>query len=589
MRNVVVFASALAMSATGALSSETTMGGGGFDLQAALERGHELYSEIAICATCHGMEGEGSIGPALNVDGVMPTDILYQLQTNPQMAGIDELMAPITPEDLIALSVYIRDLSGMETDAGAQEELRFSALGAMKGLQAVETFNLSAREKAIQEIETWQSVLDGWERKAKEGPIKHTYEMKLVEKFEPAEPKFTPEPGKTYWYENTGITTSLFGPADGPKGADSSQVVVGDAETKEVIASYKLPRHLRGEVHTTAATPDGKHLYIIGALPEGGAQEKISLETPATLMKVDALTLQPVESYDIGGRIHHAQLFRDKYMLVDTFARNPDGLDVFLMDPDTNEILGGVRDEDLGGTTYTSWTDNESIYILMQPSGYAPSAISGYRAGMMYYSGDLVAMRPFWVAKLNPDTWEVEAEYPYPGYRGNWITIDSSSEFMYVPAGAGSIVSKISLETGEKVWSSATGIGPYGATLNADETQLWVSDKGEMAGMFGRTVTVLNAETGRHIDTLFSAYQVDHILLSPNGKEMWATSNGEGKIYVWDAETRELLNKIDMPEDGDAHGLVWVHYDEEGNSRTVRDQGNFHNGIHPAKGMPLTN
>ena len=31
-------------------------------------------------------------------------------------------------------------------------------------------------------------------------------------------------------------------------------------------------------------------------------------------------------------------------------------------------------------------------------------------------------------AKLDPETWEVVAEYPYTGYRGDWIIIDSNGE-----------------------------------------------------------------------------------------------------------------------------------------------------------------
>ena len=68
---------------------------------------------------------------------------------------------------------------------------------------------------------------------------------------------------------------------------------------------------------------------------------------------------------------------------------------------------------------------------------------------------------------------------------------------------------------------------------------------------------------------------------------MWATSNGEGRIYVYDVESKELIRKIEMPGNGDAHGLIWVHYDENGESRTVRDQGNFHAGINPFEGVIL--
>ncbi len=35
------------------------------------------------------------------------------------------------------------------------------------------------------------------------------------------------------------------------------------------------------------------------------------------------------------------------------------------------------------------------------------------------------------------------------------------------------------------------------------------------------------------------------------------------------------------------HGLVWVHYDEDGNPSVVRDQGGFRGGVNPALGSAL--
>lgn len=196
-------------------------------------------------------------------------------------------------------------------------------------------------------------------------------------------------------------------------------------------------------------------------------------------------------------------------------------------------------------------------------------------------------MRPFWVAKLDPETWEVVQEYPYSGYRGDWIVLDSASEFMYVISAGSSNTAKINLETGAVAWAQATGTGPYGGSLNADESEIWIADKGEATGHFGRTLSVLETSGGRIVDTVFSGYEVDHVLLAPNGKEMWPTSNGEGRIYVFDAITHEQLTVIDMPQRGDPHGLVWVHYDEDGQARVVRDQGGFHNGVNPADGVAL--
>ncbi len=42
-----------------------------------------------------------------------------------------------------------------------------------------------------------------------------------------------------------------------------------------------------------------------------------------------------------------------------------------------------------------------------------------------------------------------------------------------------------------------------------------------------------------------------------------------------------------MPNFGDAHGLVFVWYDEMGEPHVVRDQGGFQSGINPALGRPL--
>jgi len=549
-------------------------------LDEILAQGEEFYKLPVSCWVCHGDIAEGRVGPSLQT-GPSAAFIWEQIQSNPQMGIIASELKP-TDQDLVAVALYIRKLSGMPVDEDMIDS-QFAELTALKSLQVEEMVNvLSERDKAMAQVETFESVLADWQRKAKTGPLKRSYQTRVLSTFEPAEPKFTPKPGKTYFYENLGNYSNPSVMPKGFKNAESNQVVVGDAETKEVIASYMIPPQFRSAVHGTSATPDGKYVYIV-ASKEGGVDPKASLGTSATVLKVDAITLQPVKQFTIGGRFHHGQIFQDKYMLFDTFARDPDGLDIMLIDPETDTVIGGVRDEDLGGATYTAWTDDEFIYALMEPTGYAPGSSTGMTGIRKMYAGKLVAMRPFWVARIDPETWEVVQEYPIPGYRPNWITIDKAREFMFVPQAGSSNISKINIDTGEIVWTKGTGIGPYGSNLNVDETEIWIADKGEGTGHFGRTITVLNAETGQILETVFSGYQVDHVLLSPDGKEMWATSNGEGRIFVFDAATREQTHVIDMPLFGNPHGLVWVHYDENGDSKVIRDQGGFHNGVNPTR------
>ena len=547
-------------------------------------RGGELFHADIGCHVCHGPNAQGLVGPTLHF-GPTPVDIFDQLESNPMMGVIVAEMDP-SDADLEAIAMYIRTLADLPPDLGLVEGWR-TALATVKANQAQQAeFMKTPRDLQVEAIETFTSVEETWTRRAREGNLTSHYQTEVIATFDPGEPKFTPEPGKTYFYENVGTTSSPSVLYDGYVPPPSNQIVVGDAETKEIIASYMLPESLRATVHGTVMSPDGRYVYIVGARP-GQADNEPTVNSSATLIKADALTLQPIKQFTIGGRIHHAQAFRD-LVLIDMFARDPDGLGVFLLDPETDEVVGGITDVDLGGFAYTAWSDKdyEYIYALVEPAGYAPGRATGMFAAVSMYQGRFTALRPFWIAKIDPDTWEVLREYPIPGYRPNWLVVDSAKENMYV-INSLSNAAKINIETGEVVWTNGTGIGPYGASLNIDETELWVADKGEGAHHLGRTVTIIDTQTGHATETLYGAYKVDHVLLDPTGTEMWATSNGEGRIYVYDAESRELTNIIDMPGNGDAHGLVWVHYDENGEPRVVRDQGNFHGGINPVLGNAL--
>ncbi len=553
-------------------------------IDALVERGQELFNADIGCRVCHADTGEGLVGPSLHF-GPTPVDIFDQLESNPVMGVIVAEMDP-SDEDLVAISLYIRTLADLPLDADLPEQW-LAALATVKAGQAPQLeFAKTERDLQVEAIETFESVQATWERRSIAGSVWSEYPSRIVATWDPGEPKFEPQPGRTYWYENVGTTSSPSVLFEGYVPPKSNQLVVGDAETLEIIASYQIPESLRAVVHTSAMSPDGKYAYLVGPREPGpdGAPDPAGSQT---MIVLDALTLQHVAQVTIGARLHHGQVFRDK-VLLDMFTRDPDGLGLAIYDPETNEVLGGIRDLDMGGFLYTVWTDKdyEYIYALMEPAGYAPGRGTGMTGVRNWYQGTLMAMRPFWIAKIDPDTWEVIGEFPIPGYRPNWAVVDSAKEYIY-PIMSSSSASKVDVNTGEIIWTNGTGIGPYGASLNADETELWVADKGEAAHHLGRTVTVMDTQSGHAVETLYGAYKVDHVLLSPNGTEMWATSNGEGRIYVYDTESKDLIKIIDMPGNGDAHGLIWVHYDEDGESRVVRDQGNFHAGIDPALGRVL--
>jgi DNA-binding beta-propeller fold protein YncE/mono/diheme cytochrome c family protein len=554
---------------------------------ALIAKGKELYFEQVSCWVCHGDEAEGRIGPTIAY-GPTPAQIQEQLYSNPQMAIIVSTMSP-DDDDLLALSTYLSSLSGKTINSDQmvawQTELD-ETQRQNAALTADAEYVITERDLAVIQVQNFDTVLSDWQRKAKAGSLRGEYQSTVIAEFEPGEQVFFPESGGLYFYENIGPSTTRSGIQVAER-TNEVQVVVGDASAHEVITSKKMPTELRGIIHTTVMSPDGRYVYIVGSPTPGGApevrgQRVTASRGTASLLKVDALTLNPVKQISVGGRVHHGQIFDEKHILFDTFVRDPNGLDVFLYDTETDSVAGGVRCPDLGGVCYTAHNDGEFIYILM-----APPPVQGGNAGNQQIAmGMFTGSRPFWVAKVDPETWEVVREYPYRGYRGDWVVIDAKSEHLYVPT-VSTVVNKINMETGDIVWSAPTGVGPYGGTLNADESEIWVTNKGEASGQMGRTITVFDAETGTGLETVFSGYQVDHVLLAPNGKEIWATSNGEGRVYVFDAESREQIEVMDMPNNGDPHGLVWVKYDDEGNSMVVRDQGGFHNGINPAEGSPL--
>jgi mono/diheme cytochrome c family protein len=327
-------------------------------------RGKELYFDRISCWICHGDDAEGKIGPSL-LGGPSPVDIQDQLDANPQMAVIVTELNP-DAEDLLALSAYIRELSGNPINANELAEWRTEITELLDARPKPVEFASTERDKLISQVSSFDTVLADWPRKAKLGSLKRNYETQVLQTFEPAEQVFFPEPGNLYFYENTTTTANMLDHDVTP--TNTSQVIVGDATNREVITYSQMPEELRGGVHTTVLSPDGRYVYIIGGgsplIPGPGAPR-----TPSTLLKVDALTLQPVKQVTIGGRLHHGQIFQDKYLLLDMFNSEQDGLDVLLYDPATDEVIGGIKGADLGGRNYTAYTDNEFIYILMQPAG----------------------------------------------------------------------------------------------------------------------------------------------------------------------------------------------------------------------------
>ena len=60
----------------------------------------------------------------------------------------------------------------------------------------------SERGALLKSLEDYSVVVETWQRRARPGSLMRTYDVTAAAGFDPGEPKFTPEPGKTYFYVN---------------------------------------------------------------------------------------------------------------------------------------------------------------------------------------------------------------------------------------------------------------------------------------------------------------------------------------------------------------------------------------------------
>lgn len=466
-------------------------------------------------------------------------------------------------------------------------------------------------EETIMSLPLFSEVIENWERKSQPGNIARTWKpVETLETFPPGEQIIFPKKGDLIVYQLTGLSYNnpYQRPPEERLTSQSVRIAAIDAKTRHIIAWNELPVRLKGNPHSSPVSPDGRYIYAAGPpltsyreveLDESltdneGCTSPVCMVIPQTFVKIDLLTLQPVKVFSVPGRQHHGHAFRDRYMLFDSFNKDPDGIDTYLFDPETDQVIAGVRNEELGGSTYTAWTDhqNEFIYHLMEPPGYTDRPTTdGYISAFWLRQQGFTATRPYWVAKIRVSDdlkeWEVVREYPYFGNRGNWVEVAPDRKHMYVNSGGMNITQKIDMETGQAVWSTPVGDGPYGNELTADGKELWVLNKGETTGMWGHDLHIIDTESGERTGLLNTGFTSDHVILSPHGEEMWVSSNGSGKLFVYDVESRDLKSEIHLPGYGDAHGVPFVYYDEDGEGRLVADQNGFHNGVNPQMGRPL--
>ncbi len=387
--------------------------------------------------------------------------------------------------------------------------------------------------------------------------------MKIVEKMDSSGPAVVnPKDGDVYFYTNASTTWG----ADNPK----NSVVVIDQKTKKVVAVSDLPdKYALGfGSHNVGVSADGKWVY----LPALKGNTNYLLILDARTLKISkVLQFMSQGVTPVTGRPHHIRNWRTDdgrdLILVEDFNWSFGGAGMYALDPSQdNALVGGMNNGDLMGGIYIANPSPDGKFIY----GSMPGGVGG-RGGT---GGDREI--PTSEFRIDPKTWTV-TDNINPLEDPNWGTFTADSKFFWLTLGGPGKVVKIDTKTNAVVATVTTGPGPYGDVLSYDETKLYVADKGEAPGynQQGRTVTVVDTAAETVIKQVGPVGRTtDHVILSPDGKEIWAQSNADHGIWVIDTSNDEITGNIKMPNDGDVHGGAFVRFYGDGGaikSETVSD------------------
>ena len=375
------------------------------------------------------------------------------------------------------------------------------------------------------------------------------------------------------------ITTEGPGYSGLMSGLTEPGVAIIDAVTHEVVASQHFA--LEGaesyfEPHGLGVSPDGRWIY----LPTGTSPGFGDVGT-GRLLIIDALTLQLDKVLATPTNPHHAKAFTDangnELVLAYTFR---EGGFYVLDHQQDNRVVGGVPNGELQGRGYLGFVSPDGKYLLV--STRPPRGVEG--------NGSVVV--------IDTNTWRSLSRIDVLDSDPIWVSFSGDGLHAYVTGGHDSLVARIDMDGPPNSWSvdgvsSAAAIGPYGAHLNWDDTQLWIVSKGEATHNRGISLGLVNPDIMRGLpynswapgpvgEFFTGCMRGDHGTVHPDPDldQLWVTCNGSFEIVVFDMFNREVADRIAMPNGGSTHSGAFVEY-------TIGDMGDFEgqvlsdqNGLH---------
>lgn len=392
---------------------------------------------------------------------------------------------------------------------------------------------------------------------------KPDFGIKVVQTFDASgKPAYQTKGGDLLFFTNASVSYNST--------ADKPMVIVVDAKARRILAVADVD--MPSTPHGITLSPDGKSIYIPSGPSTTGGRGRAegffgSFGGPTAV--VDARTLKLAAFINTGGSTHHSQVFADKYILFDSFA-GP--LPIFLIDPATNTFVRGIPAGDFNGRPYIAFPspDGRFLYVTVRP-GINRDASGREIDG--------------WLAKVNAETMQIVANFAV-GPGPVWTAITQDGGTGYVTLGPTNKLVKLDLDSGRILGIAPTGRGPYGIRLSPDEKIAYVANKGEGGnGQKGATFAAIDTVNMSIIREQLSCpdglCQADHIVLSPDGKELWI-SNNLGSVSIFDRESLKMLATIQTPKLGDPHGGTFLQIAPDNRSaKVVADIGGPHGGVSP--------
>lgn len=342
-----------------------------------------------------------------------------------------------------------------------------------------------------------------------------------------------------------------------------------DAYTHETVAAphYDLGMEEYFEPHGLGVSPGGEWVYV----PTGTAAAWGSPLGGGRLLIINARTLKIDRILATNGNPHHIKSFVDaqgrELVLVENFSDST----FYVLDPnDDNRVVGGINSEGLRGSGYLSFAHPSGQYIFIS-----------LRTPFRSEGG---------IAVVDTETWTVRTSIATHDSSPIYVAFSGDGTSAYVSGGHESSVVKIDTsDENPRAWAvvgivSAGTLGPYGITLNWDETQLFVIGKGEGAHNRGNTMglvdpTIMSTRPNRWGPGSRGSYYTecvrgDHGILNPDPElnEMWISCNANFRTVIWDIATMTIKAILDTPNLGSTHNGAFVRYEPDFSGQVLADQ-----------------